>query len=75
MNYNLTKIALDEGLINYVDLEYPRRYFIDGDADIEEVEKFAIELISEVVKVLTEGNQLQSPLTAAALLTKHFVDE
>lgn len=75
MNANIAKLALDAGLINYVDLETPRRYFIHGNADIEEVEQFAIELISEVVRILTEGNQLASPLTTAAILTEHFDEE
>ena len=41
MNENFIKMALDAGLINYIDNETPRRYFINGNADIEEVEDFA----------------------------------
>jgi hypothetical protein len=41
MNDKFIKMALDAGLLNYVDNETPRRYFINGNADIEEVEEFA----------------------------------
>lgn len=41
MNDTLIKLALDAHLINYVDNETPRRYFICGNADLEEVETFA----------------------------------
>ena len=34
-------MALDAHLLNYVDHETPRRYFIRADADVEEVERFA----------------------------------
>jgi hypothetical protein len=34
-------MALDAHLLNYVDLETPRRYFICADAGVEEVERFA----------------------------------
>lgn len=37
----LIDLALKAGLINYVDNETPRRYFICGHADLEEVAKFA----------------------------------
>jgi hypothetical protein len=47
MNTKLLKLALDSGLINYVDHETPRVYFICGHADIEEVEKFAELIVAE----------------------------
>lgn len=34
------KLALDAGLINYIDHETPRVYFINGNADMEEVINF-----------------------------------
>lgn len=45
MNDRLIKLALDAGLLNYVDNETPRRYFINGHADIQEVEDFANSII------------------------------
>lgn len=52
MNTKLLKLALDSGLINYVDHETPRVYFICGHADIEEVEKFAELIVRECVEVV-----------------------
>ena len=41
------QFALDAGLLNYVDHETPRRYFINGHADLEDVEKFAELIVRE----------------------------
>ena len=41
------QFALDAGLLNYVDHETPRRYFINGHADLEDVEKFAEVIVRE----------------------------
>lgn len=45
MNSNLKdkliQIALDVGLINYVDNETPRHYFIRGNAELDTVLEFA----------------------------------
>ena len=41
MNDLIRKLALDAHLLNYIDLETPRHYFISGNADMEDVEKFA----------------------------------
>ena len=38
---DIIRLAFDAHLLNYVDLETPRRYFIRADADVEEVERFA----------------------------------
>ena len=38
---DIIRMALDAHLLNYVDHETPRRYFIRADADVEEVERFA----------------------------------
>ena len=40
MNKNIEKLALDAGLLNYIDNETPRRYFVHGQADLAEIEKF-----------------------------------
>lgn len=51
MNDKIITMALDAGLLNYVDCETPRRYFIRGDADIEEIESFAHRIIKECAEV------------------------
>ena len=47
MDDRFIKLALDAGLLNYVDHETPRHYFINGHADLEDVEKFAKLVILE----------------------------
>jgi hypothetical protein len=72
MNSKIIKAGLDAGLLNYVDLETPRRYFICGNADLKEVENFAEEIIGEVLKVLDANAQLKSASTSITLLVDHF---
>jgi len=50
MNERIEELALKAGLLNYVDNETPRRYFIDGHADLEDVEKFAELIVRECMK-------------------------
>jgi len=47
MDDKFIKLALDAGLLNYVDHETPRHYFINGHADLEDVAKFAELVILE----------------------------
>ena len=47
MNTKFLQLALNANLINYVDHETPRHYFIDGWADIEQVEDFYKLVIEE----------------------------
>ena len=49
MNERILKLALDAGLLNYVDNETPRHYFVHGHADLEEVEKFAELIVCEFI--------------------------
>lgn len=47
---DIIRLALDANLLNYVDLETPRRYFICADADVEEVERFAALVAAAVIR-------------------------
>lgn len=47
MNERIIELALQAHLLNYVDNETPRRYFVCGHADVEEVEEFARLVIAE----------------------------
>jgi len=61
MNNIFIKLALDAGLLNYVDHETPRRYFINGHAEQEEVEKFAELIVRECVDFIDEfGSDLEN---------------
>lgn len=55
MNDKILEFALSSGLLNYVDNETPRRYFINGNADLEEVEAFARRIISECAYALVDN--------------------
>ena len=70
MNERIEKLALDAGLLNYVDNETPRRYFINGHADLEEVQKFAEMIVKECADISTI-NQYQS-YTPGHYVLKHF---
>ena len=48
------QFALDAGLLNYVDHETPRRYFINGHADLEDVEKFAELIVKECASLVVD---------------------
>lgn len=52
-------LALKTSLINYVDHETPRNYFVDGHADLADVKEFAQAIIEECLFVVgddTKGN-------------------
>ena len=51
MNERIQKLALDAGLLNYIDNETPRRYFINGHADLEEVKEFAELILEDVMSI------------------------
>ena len=70
MNERIENLALDAGLLNYVDNETPRRYFINGHADLEEVQKFAEMIVRECADIATI-NQYQS-YTPGHYVLKHF---
>ena len=55
MNETIRKLALDSYLLNYVDNETPRRYFVSGDAEEEEVQLFALKCIRHAVMILEEN--------------------
>ncbi len=57
MNTKFLQLALNANLINYVDHETPRHYFIDGWADIEQVEDFYKLVIEECLSVIERDIQ------------------
>jgi hypothetical protein len=59
MNDKIIELALKSTLLNYIDNETPRRYFICGNADIEEVEKFAELIIKECHHVIKSDMELK----------------
>lgn len=56
MNELIRELALDSGLINYIDNETPRRDFISGDADVENVQRFAELIVKECLSYMEDGD-------------------
>jgi len=54
MNKRILKLGLDSGMLNYVEHETPRHYFLSGHADEECLEKFAELIVRECAKMLDE---------------------
>jgi len=56
MNERIIKLGLDSGMLNYVDNETPRHYFLCGNADEKDLEKFAELLLNEFIDALEYSN-------------------
>jgi len=76
MNDKFIKLALDAGLLNYIDHETPRHYFINGHAEQEDVEKFAELIVTECLEIVNRKEYSYheaDPLwETAQLIKKHF---
>ena len=76
MNKRIEELALKAGLLNYVDLETPRRYFVDGYADIEEVEEFARLIVKDcagIYEAIDNGNEVEgTDVYTVALSSRYF---
>ena len=57
MNEQLIKIGLESGMLNYVDNETPRHYFLSGHADEQDLEKFAELIVRECASRLVDMDQ------------------
>lgn len=53
MNERIIKLGLDSGMLNYIDHETPRVYFLCGHADEECLEKFAEMIVRECASVVS----------------------
>ena len=58
MNDLIRKLALDAHLLNYIDLETPRHYFVSGSAEEDEVHDFAKLIIYDFLSELTNDDSL-----------------
>lgn len=55
MNKTIIKLALDAHLLNYVEHETPRSYFVSADADVEDVTQFAYLIIQKCLNVVEQS--------------------
>ena len=51
MNERLIKLGLDSHVLNYIDNETPRRYFLSAHADEDDLQKFAELIVRECAEV------------------------
>jgi hypothetical protein len=51
VNPRIIKLGVESGMLNYVDHETPRHYFLCGHADEECLERFAQSIVRECAKI------------------------
>jgi len=56
MNERIIKLGLESGMLNYIDNETPRHYFLCGNADEQCLEKFAELIVRECIDVVSQCN-------------------
>jgi hypothetical protein len=54
MNTHLIKIGLESSMLNYVDNETPRHYFLSGNADEQDLAKFAELIVKECAQLVDD---------------------
>ena len=74
MNQRIQKLAVDSGMMNYIDNETPRRYFLSGNADEEDLEKFAELIVRECEQVSLKNSHRGDDMGAiiARQIKEHF---
>ena len=74
MNERIIKLGLDSHMLNYIDNETPRRYFLSGHADEDDLQKFAELIVQECAKVCDELQKWPStePRHCASDIRIHF---
>ena len=58
MNEKFEKLALDAGLLNYIDNETPRVCFVASWADVDEVEDYGRKILQEVFRIMQEQEKI-----------------
>ncbi len=72
MNERIIKIGLESGMLNYVDNETPRHYFLSGHADEQDLAKFAELIVRECAELVETQHTWITSVAASALIRKHF---
>lgn len=73
MNHRIIKLGLDSGMLNYVDHETPRHYFLCGNADEECLEKFAELIIRECISKYDEWSDTLPIAKTTFFIARHQV--
>jgi hypothetical protein len=72
MNQRIIKHGLDSGMLNYVDHETPRHYFLSAHADKECLEKFAELIIRECAGLCSIAAPGRDAEDIEEAILKHF---
>ena len=73
MNERIIKLGLDSHMLNYIDNETPRRYFLSGHADEDDLQKFAELIVRECAQfIFVLDAEPVSHKSAARMLQEHF---
>jgi len=68
MNERINKIGVESGMLNYVDNETPRHYFLSGHADEQDLERFAKMIVIKCAEVADTAE----PFLSSDLIKGHF---
>jgi hypothetical protein len=68
MNERIIKLGLESGMLNYIDNETPRHYFLCGNADEQCLEKFAELIVRECCQKLENDGMVE----VAMEMKQHF---
>ena len=74
MNERIIKLGLDSHMLNYIDNETPRRYFLSGHADEDDLEKFAELIVQECVSICKDRERpnLYGVREVETAIKRHF---
>ena len=74
MNDRIIKLGLESHMLNYIDNETPRCYFLSAHADEDDLQKFAELIVRECAEVCNELQKWSStePRHCASDILKHF---
>ena len=71
MNERIIKLGLDSHMLNYIDNETPRRYFLSGHADEDDLKKFAELIVRECIFAVEDAGGINKYHYTKAI-SKHF---
>lgn len=52
-NDKILRLAIEAGVINYIDHETPRHYFVDVMVDVDDIVRFAESIVSACAEMVT----------------------
>ena len=74
MNNRIIKLGLDSHMLNYIDNETPRHYFLSAHADEDDLQKFAELIIHECAVVAIDHMELNegTDYGIGRMIKEHF---